>query len=498
MMPRRRRLLFSLATILLFLGGVEGLARLLPAASDAAAGGAALRFHQNPELQEGNARFWQTDPLLFWRMRPDLDVDFGGMPLRTNGGGFRDPAHRRDSSRPLVICLGDSTTFGWGVLDEAERFSNRLESNGLSTPLEEPGHTPVQVFNFGQSGYSSVQGQRLLEREALPLDPAAVIFLFGPNDYARASGRSDRDQPVAGEGGATVRLQSVLHHSAFYRRVAAALLKARDRTATSAAGNSLAGGSETTILRRVPLEQFKHNLREMILSTRATGAIPILATYPRRPLNPLVPCPPPVIAEELNGWEDRVRSEATPLLETVGEILSGQAGSPDEALALWRNLPQEVLQTASGLYGEAWLSQQAGRPDEAEKMLTLAEEKAAESGCGLDLFSTRLFRYLEEPAAAAYNRVIREVAGEQAVPLVDAAAILTAAQLELADVQLGAQTPPSADPAMVDVRWRTALLARWFGGDSFFVDVVHPSGRGHASLATALKKVMDEDVLPTP
>ena len=205
-----------------------------------------------------------------------------------------------------------------------------------------------------------------------------------------------------------------------------------------------------------------------------------------------------MIAEELNGWEDRVRSEATPLLETVGEILSGQAGSPDEALALWRNLPQEVLQTASGLYGEAWLSQQAGRPDETEKMLALAEDKAAESGCGLDLFSTRLFRYLEEPAAAAYNRAIREVAGEQAVPLVDAAAILTTAQLELVDAQLSAQTPPSANPAVVDARWRTALLARWFGGDSFFVDVVHPSGRGHASLATALKKVMDEDVLPTP
>jgi lysophospholipase L1-like esterase len=492
MMTRPRRLLFALATVLLFLAGAEGLARLLPAPSTATAGGAALRFEQNPELQEGNARFWQPDPLLFWRMRPDLQVDFGGMPLRTNASGFRDPAHVRDANRPLVICLGDSTTFGWGVLDDAERYSDQLAA-GLSAP----GEAQVQVYNFGQSGYSTVQGQRLLTKEALPLEPSAVIFLFGPNDYARASGRTDRDQPVAGEHAATTRVQSVLHHSAFYRRVAAALIKVRDSSAPTNPGEGETGTSAAPVLRRVPLEQFKQNLEEMIATTRQAGALPILVTYPRRPLNPLLPCPLPAAGENLEAWEERIRAEAAPLQEPVRRILAGEAGSPEEALALWRSLPADVARTASGQYGEAWLLQQAGHPDEAEEVLVAAGEQAGVSGCGLDLFSTRLFRYLEEPAAAAYNQVIRQVSQEQAVPLVDAAALLAAAQQALTEEMQGAEAPPVASAGTPSQGWRTRMLARWFGAHSYYVDVVHPSARGHALMAEAFEDAIASNLQAT-
>ena len=88
-----RRLLFASMAIALTLGAAEVVARLLPAGMGPEPGdGAALQFAGNPELQEGNARFWTPDPFLFWRMRPDLNVDFGGMPLRTNAGGFESSA----------------------------------------------------------------------------------------------------------------------------------------------------------------------------------------------------------------------------------------------------------------------------------------------------------------------------------------------------------------------------------------------------------------------
>ena len=60
--------------------------------------------------------------------------------------------------------------------------------------------------------------------------------------------------------------------------------------------------------------------RQRMLQNRAALHL-FLSTYPRRPLNPLLPCPPPATAEEISVWSEQVRAEAAPLLETVGEIL---------------------------------------------------------------------------------------------------------------------------------------------------------------------------------
>ncbi|MCZ6649988.1 MAG: SGNH/GDSL hydrolase family protein, partial [Acidobacteria bacterium] len=472
-----RRLLFAFLTVAITLGAAEVVARLLPDKnSPDPAGGAALQFAGNPELQEGNARYWTPDPFLFWRMRPNLDVDFGGMPLRTNAGGFRDGPQSRRAGQPLVVCLGDSTTFGWGVMEPEDRYSNRL-----ARTLSQGGQKPVDVFNFGQSGYSTVQGLRLLNTEVLPLAPDTVIFMFGPNDYGRASGRADADQPVTAGAGITARLQSVLHHSAFYRRLAAALVTARD-----AGVNTEDASTGSDPLRRVPPDQYRANLLTMIAAVRDAGVRPVLATYPRRPLNPVLPCPfpSPPEREATLRWQRRVTNLAEPFQNGVARLLAGEDEDPLEALATWRSAPRTLHLSPSFIYGEAWLLTRAGRRGEAETALTRAHALAEEEGCGVDLFSTRLFRYLEEPAAARYNDIIRQVGSETGTTVVDVARLLHTAQMDLA-----------GDPDTPD---NSRLLARWFGSESYFVDVVHPSARGHAHMAAAHGPARAEEQPPAP
>ncbi|TDI40544.1 MAG: hypothetical protein E2P00_08105 [Acidobacteria bacterium] len=474
-MTLSRRLLFASLAIALTLGAAEVIARLLPEKRNPdPAGGAALQFTGNPELQEGNTRYWTPDPFLFWRMRPGLDVDFGGMPLRTNAGGFRDGPHLRHAGKPLVVCLGDSSTFGWGVMEPADRYSDRL-----ARTLSQAGQTPVDVFNFGQSGYSTVQGLRLLDTEILPLAPDTVIFMFGPNDYGRASGRTDADQPVAAGAGITARLQSMLHHSAFYRRLAAALITARDADIDT--GEDVSGSGP---LQRVPPDQFHANLLTMVAAARDAGVRPVLTTYPRRPLNPVLPCPVPSLTEQeaIHDWQQRVTRLAEPLQQEVALVLAGGDEDPLELLSTWRTLPQALHRSPSFIYGEAWLLTRAGQRDEAETALTRAHALAREEGCGVDLFSTRLFRYLEEPAATRYNDIIRQVGDETGTTVVDVARLLHTAQMDLAGVQ---NTPD-----------HSRLLAHWFGSESYFVDVVHPSARGHALMAAALAEVLAQEQPP--
>jgi lysophospholipase L1-like esterase len=457
---------------------MEAAARLLPASSGPEPDRRqALKFDRNPELQEGNARFWEPDPLLFWRMRPGLDEDFGGMPLRTNAGGFRDGPHLPAQRRPLVICLGDSTTFGWGVLNEEARFSNQL----AAMLADEAGMGP-QVFNFGQSGYSTEQGRRLLEKEVLPLRPDAVVLLFGPNDYAQASSRSDADQPVADAGAASARAQSVFHHSAFYRRLAALLVSARDR----AGRDSTADQDDNTgdrVLRRVSPDRFRANLQAMIQASLEAGTQPVLVTYPRRPLNPLLPCPVPSWedASRLQAWQEQLTLTAAALQAEVTRILTRQGGSPEESLQRWRSLPAGLAGTPSFLYGEAYLLQQSGQSGEAEAILSRLESAEPAAACAPDLFSTRLFRYQEEPAVRHYNDIIRQVGQETGVRVVDTATLLAQAQQQFAAVKQG-RTPS-----------RTLLLGRWYGEASYFVDVVHPSARGHKLMATELARALTSE-----
>ncbi|MFN7972491.1 MAG: SGNH/GDSL hydrolase family protein [Acidobacteriota bacterium] len=109
---------------------------------------------------------------------PNEDRVESGMPYHLNSMGFRDeelPAARLPGET-RVLCLGDSSTFGFWVGQE-EAYPQVLERI-----LRDRTGNPAQVINAGAVGASSFQGRQLYERLAPRLPVDWVVVAFGHND----------------------------------------------------------------------------------------------------------------------------------------------------------------------------------------------------------------------------------------------------------------------------------------------------------------------------
>lgn len=184
------------------------------------------------------------DPAGLWTLRPSMaerpvrfeerDVTF---LVRTNEHGWRD-----DEPAPgATLCLGDSTTFGWGVA-EAEAWPARLEAR-LGVPFT----------NAGVPGYTTHQGRQILS-EALATNPRRVILAYLVRDADRA--------PVPDAARPPSRPPPDL-------QLLRAVRTLRPR-APSPGGPAF----------RVPPADYAANLAWMIAAIRAAGAEPYLLAFP--------------------------------------------------------------------------------------------------------------------------------------------------------------------------------------------------------------------------
>ena len=165
-MPRTlKNLLMSVFTAAVVLGGAELLLRLVD--------------WPPPSIYVDGHR-----PI--WTLRPDVDLELRHHELERSftahisGLGFRGP----EPVAPRVACLGDSTTFGWGV-SEAEAWPSLLG--------QELG---VEVLNAGVPGYSTHQGLATLDR-VLALKPEVVVLAYMIRD-ADPAPVPDAEQPDPG------------------------------------------------------------------------------------------------------------------------------------------------------------------------------------------------------------------------------------------------------------------------------------------------------------
>ncbi len=108
--PIKQVVFTALACVLIF-GFVEGLLRMVPISwivnAPAFVPSDTVEFHIS---QREN---FVLDGRLLWRARPNHLV---AGRYRTNAQGFRSPSITeapRDAR--LVLCMGDSCTFGWGI-----------------------------------------------------------------------------------------------------------------------------------------------------------------------------------------------------------------------------------------------------------------------------------------------------------------------------------------------------------------------------------------------
>jgi hypothetical protein len=155
--------------------GLEAFLRLFPQLLPEEA---RLRLHWSAVGEGGrdanNQVMTAADPYLGFRYRPNFtgrlargDLDF---TFTTDEKGFRNSSPLPDQAD--IVVLGDSMAFGYGVPDDAT-WTHRLA-------MRFPDYT---IRNFGLIGGSPQQYFRILETEALELNPKLVLFmLFLGND----------------------------------------------------------------------------------------------------------------------------------------------------------------------------------------------------------------------------------------------------------------------------------------------------------------------------
>jgi len=118
-----------------------------------------------------------ADPDLIFRHRPSWETTYQGVAVHFNERGLRDDTIKpKAPSEYRILALGDSVTFGWGVV-QPDIFPARLQRI-LSAELRRP----VRVINAGVAGYNTVQEHTFFRMEGLSLQPDLVVLLYHPND----------------------------------------------------------------------------------------------------------------------------------------------------------------------------------------------------------------------------------------------------------------------------------------------------------------------------
>ncbi|MEI8374477.1 MAG: GDSL-type esterase/lipase family protein [Planctomycetota bacterium] len=228
---------------------------------------------RNPPLEDFRTIAFGGDPHSFdlfmqdwrlhWKLRPRVTTDFLGVPVRTDAHGFR--GGEPGTGNRVVLCLGDSTTFGWKV-EEADSYPNQLQAR-LNAAANSG--KPWSVLNAGVPGYTSMQLRLLSEKLIHRWKPEVVIVCVGNNEawpVARSDEQLDDDRAVARC------LGPVLSKSRFFVWVAE---KFRSKEPQPFIAPTLEDA-----VPRVSREEFGQNLLAIVQAARAAGARVILASPP--------------------------------------------------------------------------------------------------------------------------------------------------------------------------------------------------------------------------
>jgi lysophospholipase L1-like esterase len=240
---RRRRCILAAATV----PAALALAELALRALDLPRAIGSFDF-LGPELSMGDV--FRPDDELFWRRRDEPGIGRGWWPR-----GAKGPRDLR------IACVGDSCTFGahvrygetWGVLLE----------RALQAKL--PGRRVDSVL-AALPGYSTHQNRLVYERHVAPLAPdLTVLYVGGWNDQVPAVGLSDRQRS---ERAASWRWSLRLG------RLLAMALGPSDATRAA-----LQRG-EAPFGRRVPLDDYRANVRALVALARGAGSAVLFVVPP--------------------------------------------------------------------------------------------------------------------------------------------------------------------------------------------------------------------------
>ncbi len=213
---------------------------------------------------------YKRDTDIFWRFYANQTIDsrrFSYLDYRINSQGRRGPETPEDDGSFRILALGNSCTFGWGV-----KYDNIWTTQLQRVLRERFPQENIQVINAGIPGYSSHQGKLYFSRELVSLDCDMVLTMFGWNDqFAAGSGIGDDEQQMSGP--MILCIQNALAKTKLYqllRKVVLAVSESRSDVQLD----------DNKRRRRVPLDRFSDNLREIISAVRKSGATPVLLLPP--------------------------------------------------------------------------------------------------------------------------------------------------------------------------------------------------------------------------
>ncbi|MDP8255628.1 MAG: hypothetical protein P9M14_07765 [Candidatus Alcyoniella australis] len=190
---RTRTLIFALIALVLALSAAEGVLRLLDLGTV-------------PE-----DRMYTDTYDVRYRLRPGAPNPCPGQEDRINYQGTRGPEFKQDKPTGVqrILCLGDSTTFGWGL------SADQTYPAQLQRMIDQIKPGAFEVINGGIPGTNNYQQILFFEELAHRWTPDVVIWRVGPNGRDDIIRYRRLRRSILGRGVLTLR--DGLSHSRLYR-----------------------------------------------------------------------------------------------------------------------------------------------------------------------------------------------------------------------------------------------------------------------------------------
>ena len=247
------------------------------------------RQQQAQVADEKQSGIFEGDPLLLWRLKPNLDHfvwDF--TVLSTNSDHLRS----EQSSQQLrakqpgeirIVCLGDSVTFGYRVPAVWPEKPAEYDPDWLPYPMllekqlraANPNRN-IQVITMAVPGYTSHQGLAWLRRDINRLNPDLLTVSFGWND---ASFSDVPDREAIRTNWSAVGVRWLIDHSQAFAH-ATRRLRARE-TAKLQNNPQRQPQIKNWPVARVSQQEYLDNMAaiEQLARERGAGVIVIAAPY---------------------------------------------------------------------------------------------------------------------------------------------------------------------------------------------------------------------------
>jgi lysophospholipase L1-like esterase len=282
-LPLRRRLLYVAViytVFLLLLLSIEMITRVAFPRVDSLELFVATPQQQMQVASPGQSSIFEGDPLLLWRLKPNLDHAIWDFTVvSTNAQHFRAdyPIGAKPAGTFRIVCLGDSVTFGYRVPpvwpDKPKDYDPEWQPFPMLLEKELRNANPnrtIEVFPMAVPGYTTHQGLAWLRRDIDYLKPDMVIASFGWND---ASVSDVPDRQAIDTRWFPVTIRWLIDHSQVFAH-ATRWLRSRNKP--------VAPHVVATPVPRVSESEYVNNFTEIVKLARSRNAQVVVIGAPYR------------------------------------------------------------------------------------------------------------------------------------------------------------------------------------------------------------------------